>query len=308
MGRATILMATYNGAEYVREQIRSIQAQDEPDWELLIHDDGSTDNTVAIIDEIAAADPRVKRVLPDVLHLGSKAGFHRLLQEAEADYYFFCDQDDFWLPNKISLSLAAIENVHGPALVYTDLTIVDADLTEIAPSMHRASRYPDVQTYAQLLVQNSVTGNTVCMNAALKQLVVKQSIADAAMHDWWYALNAAARGQLVYLDQPTVLYRQHGHNVVGAEQSMLQRALHSDARQNSLRGFAQLQLQAQALIAAQVPQQSADQHATETVSQLLTAPRLKTIVRLARQGSVKSGLLKNLLFFVLILTRPRAPK
>ncbi|WP_125704632.1 glycosyltransferase family 2 protein [Lacticaseibacillus daqingensis] len=306
MTKVVVLMATYNGANFIREQIQSIQAQDFTEWKLHIHDDGSTDATVSLIQTMAAVDSRI--CLEDSLpkHLGAKQGFHELLKMVTADYYFFSDQDDVWLPKKISQSLKQIRTLTGPALVYTDLTVVDQTLQTLQPSMHRANQYPNQLDFNHLLVQNSVTGCTVVLNEELKQIVCAQSIIPAAMHDWWYALVAAARGQLVYLNEATILYRQHGNNVVGATTPLWKRALRLDAKRQATSRLREVQRQAGAIRAQGVAIKSTDQADVQIVSTLLTAGRWRTVWALGTRRILKTGVLKNLLFFVLILTRPRA--
>ncbi|WP_203623414.1 glycosyltransferase family 2 protein [Lacticaseibacillus sp. 866-1] len=305
MTTVKILMTTYNGGEFISEQIESLQSQTYEKWNLVIHDDGSTDETPSILARFAKSDTRisVEEKLPK--HLGAKQGFHELLKHTSADYYFFCDQDDVWLPNKIGLSIAAMQKLTGPGLVYTDLRVVDQNLKTLQASMRVSAHYSKNTNYAHLLVQNCVTGCTVVINDDLKRLVVSQNLKDAAMHDWWYALNASARGQMMLLDEATILYRQHGNNAVGAEVPMWRRALRIDARKESLKRIYDIQIQAESLIAQSVPVKAVDQGATKLVASLLTANRFSVSYQILRHGTLKTGILKNLIFLFLIITRPR---
>ena len=156
--------------------------------------------------------------------LGSKASFAKLLEHSSSDYIMFCDQDDIWSPDKVKLTLEKmleLENMYGkdvPLLVHTDAKVVDGALNVIAESFWAYQNvYPkNRETINRLLVQNVITGCTVMINKALADLALPISD-DAVMHDWWLALVASAFGRIGHVDQPTMLYRQHGGNVIGAK-------------------------------------------------------------------------------------------
>lgn len=212
-----ILMSTYNGEAFLAEQIQSIQAQTVTDWTLLIRDDGSSDRTPQIIKEYVQTDSRIHFINEDTpTNLGVIKSFHALAHHEVADVYFFSDQDDVWLPEKLELTLkeAAKYDANQPLLVYTDLKVVDQDLKVLSESMIRSQSHHANTTLLEELTENTVTGGVSMVNHALIQLW--QETDDLLMHDWYLALLAAACGQLVYLDVPTQLYRQHGHNVLGA--------------------------------------------------------------------------------------------
>lgn len=220
--KIAILMATYNGEKYICQQIDSILSQTCKDWELYIHDDGSTDNT------IAAVESYVEKY-PDKIHLidgkstgGAKYNFFYLFGQVEAPYYMTCDQDDVWLDKKIELTydkMLTIENkADVPCLVYTELRVVDSELNTIADTM---SGYQSLdchkRTINQFILQNSVTGCTMMINRALRDKMLHiTDIDNTIMHDWWAALVAAQFGKTAFIDEPTILYRQHGDNSLGA--------------------------------------------------------------------------------------------
>ena len=158
--KIAILMATYNGEKYICQQIDSILSQTCKDWELYIHDDGSTDNT------IAAVESYVEKY-PDKIHLidgkstgGAKYNFFYLFSQVEAPYYMTCDQDDVWLEKKIELTydkMLAIEKTDGkelksglPCLVYTELCVVDSELNTIADTM---SEYQSLDCHKRTINQ-----------------------------------------------------------------------------------------------------------------------------------------------------------
>lgn len=228
-----ILLATYNGARYLEEQLDSILRQTDPGWRLLIRDDGSTDGTREIIDSFAAAHgDRVSVVSGGRNNLGAMGNFAALLAVSTAAYGMFCDQDDVWLPDKIAKSRAAmeaLESKHGrdtPLFVHTDLRVVDETLSEIAPSFLRFRLVDPAKgrALARLLVQNIAPGCASMFNAKLRALAVP--IPDEAiMHDWWMILIAAALGAVDCVDEPLALYRQHAGNDLGAGSSALVEAL-----------------------------------------------------------------------------------
>jgi len=219
-----VLLATYNGARFVAEQMESLLAQDYPRMEILVRDDGSADGTLAILEQYARREPERVRLLCDGVSSGSaKGNFVRLLEASTAAYVCLCDQDDVWIRDKVSVSMAAMQSLearHGsdaPLLVFTDLTVVDEALHLVHPSFWRQAilNPQDIHRLRTMLGQNVVTGCTALMNRALVELALPMP-AEVPMHDRWIALLATAFGHAAVLRRPTVLYRQHGGNVIGA--------------------------------------------------------------------------------------------
>ena len=225
-GPIEVLMAAYNGERFVADQIDSLLRQTEPGWHLTIRDDHSTDGTLAIAREYARRDPERITVQQRGSNSGSaKQNFLEMLGATRARYVMFCDHDDVWAEDKVAVTLAkmrAMEDRFGsdaPMLVHTDLTVVDPDLRVLAPSMMRAQQLEGRETrLARLIAQNVVTGCTVMVNRALADLV-RPPLDAVVMHDWWLAIIASAIGRIGFVDASTVLYRQHGTNVVGARPS-----------------------------------------------------------------------------------------
>ena len=217
-----ILMATYNGEHFLQEQIESILDQSYTDWSLFIHDDGSSDGTNAIIDDYVVRYPeKIFRVL------GASCGcardnFFFLMREVEADFYMFCDQDDVWMPEKVRKTYISMQDIDcgsNPALVFTELSVVDENRSMIAESM---SDYQNLNcrdlSLNRLLIQNAVTGCTMMVNRALRDMMLKYNhIENIKMHDWWAGIIAAAFGEILFIDEPTIWYRQHEDNSVGAQ-------------------------------------------------------------------------------------------
>ncbi|HEO3389688.1 TPA: glycosyltransferase family 2 protein [Streptococcus agalactiae] len=215
--KVNILMATYNGEKFLAQQIESIQKQTFKEWNLLIRDDGSSDKTCDIIRNFTAKDSRIRFINENEHHnLGVIKSFFTLVNYEVADFYFFSDQDDVWLPEKLSVSLEAAKHKASdvPLLVYTDLKVVNQELNILQDSMIRAQSHHANTTLLPELTENTVTGGTMMINHALAEKWFTSN--DILMHDWFLALLAASLGEIIYLDLPTQLYRQHDNNVLGA--------------------------------------------------------------------------------------------
>lgn len=215
--KVNIVLSTYNGERFLAEQLKSIQKQTFMEWQLLIRDDGSTDRTPEIIKTFAANDSRIKFINEDDRqNFGVIKNFYTLVHYDTADYYFFSDQDDVWLPEKMMdmLNEARTYPSDKSLMVYMDLSVVDEKLNTITPSMIRSqSQHANVSLCSEL-TENTVTGGVSMINHTLAK---KWSKCDnIIMHDWYLALLAAATGHLVYIDKPGELYRQHDANVLGA--------------------------------------------------------------------------------------------
>lgn len=226
MTTVAIVMATYNGEKYLREQIDSILSQTFQDWTLYIRDDGSNDETVDILKKYHESYPQKIVIIddPNIVGGGSKENFAASLrwvsQHNPHKYYMFSDQDDYWKEDKIQETLIKMREIEqhsdGPILVHTDLAVVDENLQIMGNSfMKYRALNPEVKDLRHLLVQNNITGCTMCWNEQLNELLHLEN-PDVAMHDWWIALTAASFGTIGYVNKPTILYRQHGDNVVGA--------------------------------------------------------------------------------------------
>lgn len=301
-----ICMATYNGEHYLKQQIDSILKQTCKNWVLFIRDDGSADKTTDILQQYAAAEKRITLISEPRLTGGSaQQNFAVILkwvsQRYSFRYFMFADQDDVWLDTKIEKSLRLMkeqETVSSmPILVHTDLSVVDQNLSVLGESFFTyRSLDPQVKDLPHLLVQNNVTGCTMLWNRALNDLL-DLSDPGIAMHDWWIALTACSFGKILCLEEPTLLYRQHGNNVVGA------------TRVNSvgfvlkrLRGYRQVQAklkmsvaQAHAFLMYYEKLLTREQHRILLqFSDLYSRGKLGRILTVCREGFLKQGLIQIL--------------
>lgn len=219
----TVFLAVRNNAAWLSELLISILDGDYSNVRVVVRDDGSTDGSYEILSGFAMADHRV-RVLPDRTESGgAMQNFFRLMtiKGFDGDYFMFADADDIWSRDKISKTLEKMTETEAgqkdvPVLVHTDLTVVGEDRSVINPSFFAYEKLsPDRNSLKELICQNNVTGCTVMFNRALRDLVPAPP-EGAVMHDWWCALIAAAFGRIAVINEPLVLYRQHGGNQVGA--------------------------------------------------------------------------------------------
>lgn len=212
-----ILMATFNGERFIEEQINSICNQTFKDWTLYIRDDGSTDKTLSIINRFEKKDNRIHLISDNMKRLRPMKSFLTLLKEVEADFYFFCDQDDFWKKNKLELMMRQILNQNNkkPNLVYCNLQCVDSSLNPIDNNFNNL--VGTVTSYSRCIT-NDMPGCVMLINKALRDLTNKYTTnyKEIMMHDWWIALIAQFCGKITFLNDRLILYRQHGDNAVGA--------------------------------------------------------------------------------------------
>jgi len=221
MSETHIVLSVHNGSRFIREQIQSIQDQTLEDWRLWVRDDGSTDDTLSVLEEIAASDPRIVIHPTDGRQRGVSGGFSWLIERLpdDARYVFCCDADDVWLPEKMELSKRVLclaeASGSGPLLVHTDLQVTDSKLRTLNHSLWRYLKIrPEPVTLQRLIVENVATGPTILMNRDLAEKACP--IPDEVPHhDWWITLVAAAFGKIVALPEATVLYRRHSTNHTG---------------------------------------------------------------------------------------------
>jgi glycosyltransferase involved in cell wall biosynthesis len=209
--RVVVLMSTYNGERYVRKQAESILAQLPEGGRLLIRDDGSHDQTVAVIESMQ--DLRISLVRGR--NIGFVRSFLMLLAEApnDADMVMLSDQDDIWLPDKVARAWATIgASGSVPTLYCCRLRLVGPDLSPLGLS----PLWPRPPSFQNALTENIVTGCTAAINpAALRLLRECGDTGRIYFHDWWLYLVVSAFGQVVFDPEPTILYRQHGGNAIG---------------------------------------------------------------------------------------------
>lgn len=239
MSKITILLSTYNGEKYLQEQLDSLFAQTYKDFEIIARDDGSSDESLKILRSYAVEIMQTKE------SLGAKGSFSELLKytvkDSDSKYFMFCDQDDVWYTDKIEKTLAKMKEIEQqfgkiPLLMHTDLEVVDEQLNSINSSFMDFQKIDPLKNkFHNLLVQNTITGCTAMINKELAEKCLP--VPDGAiMHDWWIGLVASKFGKIGYVDEPTIKYRQHSNNTVGAKGFDIRFVLKSIFKKASLNG------------------------------------------------------------------------
>nr|WP_243896069.1 glycosyltransferase family 2 protein [Paenibacillus sp. F411] len=217
-------MSAYNGERYIQQQIESVMEQSWREVSLFIRDDGSSDGTLKVIQRLAEQyQGRITWVQGG--NLGVIGSFLELLKMSDetADYYCFCDQDDVWLPHKVESAVERLESdadQHRPLMHFTSTTLTDDRL-------HEQGNWPNPPakklSFYNALVQNVAVGATMTLNRTARHFFVNHDQPDVRhiiMHDWWFYMMVSAFGNVYYDLKPSMLYRQHGNNVVGGTNSL----------------------------------------------------------------------------------------
>lgn len=214
-----VLLSTYNGEKYLKEQLDSLFCQKGCQVQLLIRDDGSTDATKEIIRQYQNGLFRDRiLLLEEGKNIGVIQSFFWLMHKAEElpyGYYALADQDDIWMPDKLLAALLALKSKEagrGACLYTCALQPVDENGKELQAGI----RYPKMRpAFGNALVENICTGCTCVMNRDMLLLLSGKTPKFTVMHDFWLYLLASAFGKIIYDKTPHVLYRQHGNNSVG---------------------------------------------------------------------------------------------
>ena len=232
MANLAVLLSTYNGELFLSAQLNSLLNQSYKDFIIVARDDGSSDKSKDILLEYAAKAPSVFQIYTEKdENMGSCASFAWLMNEVLNNkkslgmnkvYFMFCDQDDLWRKDKIEKQMrlmADIEKKHPmlPILVHSDLSVIDENDNTISNSFFDYQGLNiNRERLSQLSVYNLVTGCTVLVNESLADLALPIP-PEALMHDWWFALCVTAFGKRQLVSKPTVRYRRHVSNVIGAK-------------------------------------------------------------------------------------------
>lgn len=290
-----VLIATYNGAEFLQAQLDSIANQSFQDFTVLIRDDGSIDETC----ELVLAHPLAERITllrNEGALRGARFNFSALLEEAarsDASYFALADQDDIWYPEKLAHQVEALASRQSgediPRLVFCDATMIDAAGTPIAPSFMRAQSLtlPSLEPLRTLLVHNVAAGNGMLFNRTLLEAALP--LPDAAlMHDWWLMLVAGAKGKIHYIDSALLAYRQHQHNEIGVVTplSLIKHPFASGSRivregqDKLIAGFNQARA-----LSLQLADQTPDDSVTALINRFAQLPELRRFDRMVQANS-----------------------
>ncbi|MDQ7016508.1 MAG: glycosyltransferase family 2 protein [Gammaproteobacteria bacterium] len=225
-----ILLPMFNGAKYLLELLDSLYQQSYENFQLLIRDDASLDNSCEILKKHNLLSKVGVRIFYNDENIGVVSNVNYLLSDSHAPYIMFADQDDVWFPNKVSKSLFEIkkaEKKYGsdmPIVVFSDAYVGDEDLVKQSGSLLDRNGYFGYGSssvgvlFKHLMVQNVVSGCTMMMNASMKKCLMPIP-REAIMHDWWMMLVASSMGRVIFIPERTMIYRLHQNNTVGLRQS-----------------------------------------------------------------------------------------
>ena len=309
MSTVAIIMATYNGEKYIREQLDSILNSTYQDFELFIYDDGSRDETMAILKGYEETYPTKLHVHQNRVNLGVTANFLQATLNTTLDYIMFCDQDDVWKPDKIAKTLKRIRNLETqlgkdlPLAVFTDTLVVDKELNILNNSFFCSNHLnPRKTDLPHILMENKLIGCTVMVNSALrKQLQAHRLPTQARFHDWWIAILASSMGKIGFLNEGTLLYRQHGGNVVGGNGFLPYVKNRITALQKQKTALEQLYRQAAEFLIIYEDELSEEKKKIlQEFCNLEHEGFVKKRIHLIKYGFLKTGLTRNLGLIIII--------
>lgn len=231
--KVEVLLSTYNGQDYLREQLDSLLLQSYEDFFVTIRDDGSNDTTLSIVEEYISTYPNTFFLYKeDKANLRAARSFMALAQFSSAEYVMFCDQDDIWDRDKIEVSKNKLELLEQrfpsrPLLVFTDLRLIDSLGNQFASSFWEFQSLDQeiIRDWRKLLALNVVTGCTVMINRKAIEVSLPFDVPEM-LHDHWIAVNVAKYGKIGYVNSATISYRQHSSNVEGAHRFSIVYILH----------------------------------------------------------------------------------
>ena len=218
MDKIDILMATYNGEKYLKEQIESILNQTYSNFRLIVSDDCSTDNTRMILEEYQEKDNRIEIYYQDK-NLGYIKNFEFLLNKVENNFYMLSDQDDIWISNKIEKSMKTLKQENAD-LVFCDLMLINQNGERISDSFWKEKKFYNKikkdKSRKGLRLNNYITGCTILSKKEfLKYILPIPKGTKYLIHDYWIAIILSLKGKITYIEEPLVKYRQHQDNQVG---------------------------------------------------------------------------------------------
>ena len=223
-----IVLATYNGEKYVGEQIDSIINQTYKEWKLIIRDDGSKDKTAEVLEKYAEKDNRITIIKDGIGNLGFNGNFTKLLETSSADYVMICDQDDFWIPEKIEIMFNEIskfdkkENI----LVHSDVYLTNEKL-DIINSKFIGKRGSQ-KGINGVIMANSVQGASCMMTKTLKESYLENKV--GIPYDYNICLISEMIGKRIFIEKSLMYYRQHQSNAIGAGLNN-----HSSVKENKIK-------------------------------------------------------------------------
>lgn len=293
--RVAILLSTYNGAPFLREQLDSLISQTHQNWVIFASDDGSSDATLAILSEYQLELGQDRLVIFPGPRKGFSANFLSLLKrpELEANYYAYCDQDDVWEADKLERGVRWCETIAPtqPALFCGRTRLID----EAGNPIGYSPLFPEPPSFRNALVQSIAGGNTMLFNEATRELLMKTREGDQIIsHDWWTYLVVTGCGGIVHYESvPTIDYRQHGRNLIGSNSGFSDRVVRlKKLLAGTFKDWNDANLQAIRAIQGQLSNDSQRTLALFVQARQSTLP--KRLLLISRSGVYRQTLLGNL--------------
>jgi glycosyltransferase involved in cell wall biosynthesis len=289
-----ILLCTHNGARFLDEQLASIRAQTHAAWTLWVSDDASTDATRDILARAQAEWGRGRVHIVDGPRAGSSANFLSLVchEAVVADAFAYCDQDDIWHADKLARAVAWLAQAPEamPALYFSGTQLID----EVGNDLGRSRLFTREPNFKNALVQNIGGGNTMVFNAAARELLrAAGPKVEVVVHDWWTYMAVTGCGGVAHFDPvPSLKYRQHGGNQIGANRGLAARAARAGRLlEGRLRGWTDINIRAlQALKPRLTPENRA---VLETFAAARTQGPIGRLIGLARSGITRQTFIDN---------------
>ncbi len=223
---ALILMTTFNGEKYISQQIDSIISQTYTNWKLLIRDDGSSDDTINILNDYASKDHRIQILRNTTDKHGAYLNFWTLIHTVREDYsgydfYFFSDQDDVWIPQKMDVMISKASDFSNekPLLLYGDMCVIDQNESIVYESINKLMGIGIMSGFSLFFTHGFLWGCDVCINNVLLNtmplLPLTCSHIDIMSHDNYIGKYALLTGNIKYIDKVLIKHRRHGENTTG---------------------------------------------------------------------------------------------
>lgn len=225
MSKISIALCTYNGADFLSEQLESFAAQTRQPDELVVNDDCSSDETIEILENFARVAPFPVSLEINEKNLGSVKNFERAISRCAGDIIFLSDQDDVWLPEKIAKMTTAFEKDEQIGMVSTNAELVNEKLEPLGKDLWDFSFTLDERRQAEeenflwvLLRRNVVTGATMAFRARYRDAFLPIPIdIPNTIHDAWISLIIAAQAEVEFIDENLIKYRQHARQQLGVD-------------------------------------------------------------------------------------------
>lgn len=201
----SVCLTTYNGEKYIKEQLNSILPQLKQDDEVIISDDGSTDNTIIILESYNDARFKIyKNNFKNVV-----TNFEFVINKSKGDYIFLSDQDDIWHPSKIKEFMNVFSENIEVTLLISNLQLIDKDGNNIYREFYK-NNFTD--KLFNNIIQNNFIGCSMAFRKEAKNFILPFP-KKMAMHDWWIGTCSIIFGKVVYIDKKLIFYRRHDNNV-----------------------------------------------------------------------------------------------